>query len=170
MSGSMASTSPPLSLHTSEAHIALVPFVVDGARCALPLAVVERVFAMPAVASLPSAPPVVLGVVNVHGELVPVLDVRVRFGHAAPAWGPSAHLLLARTPRRTLALPVDEVLGVLDVPATSVVPPQAVVPHAEYVAGLVALPDGLLFIHDLDAFLALDEEQHLRQALAAAGP
>jgi purine-binding chemotaxis protein CheW len=65
-----------------------------------------------------------------------------------------------------LFFPVDEVLGVREVSADSVVQPNAILPGIGHVEGIVALPDSILFIHDLETFLSLDEEQVLSEALA----
>ena len=143
----------------------LVVFVIEGQRYALPLSAVERVLPMVAVSPLPQAPAITLGVINVHGRVLPVLDIRRRFGLPPRDYGLRSHLLVARTNRRTLAVPVDEVLGVSEVATEAVTPPDAVLPGIGHVAGIVALPDGLLFIHDLDAFLSLDEESRLTKAL-----
>jgi len=143
----------------------LVIFVIEGERYALSLPAVERVLLMVAVSPLPQAPAVALGVINLHGQVIPVLDIRRRFGLPPRDYGLTAHLLVARTSRRTLALPVDEVLGVREIAADAVIPPDAVLPGIGHVAGIVALADGLLFIHDLDAFLSLDEERQLTEAL-----
>lgn len=143
----------------------LVVFVIDEQRYGLPLARVERVLPMAAVSPLPASPPIALGVINVHGTVVPVLDMRRRLGFAPRGWSLSTHLLLARTSRRSVALPVDEVRGVSEVDARAVASPAAVLPGIGHVAGIVPLPDGLLFIQDLDAFLSLDEDAQLAQAL-----
>lgn len=147
----------------------LVAFVIDGQRYAVALQAVERVLPMVAVSPLPDGPAVALGVINVHGTIVPVVDVRRRFGFPAREPGVSAHLLVARAGRRTLALAADEVVGVVAAAAGSVVPPEALLPGIGRVAGVVALSDGLLFIHDLDAFLAPDEERRLTEALGGSG-
>lgn len=120
---------------------------------------------MVAVSPLPNAPAVALGAINFHGSVIPVVDIRRRFGFPPRDYGITAHLLVARTSRRTLAVPVDEVLGVKEVAAETVTAPDAVLPGIGHVAGIVALADGLLLIHDLDTFLSLDEEQRLREAI-----
>ncbi|MCI0407903.1 MAG: chemotaxis protein CheW [Acidobacteria bacterium] len=147
----------------------LVLFVIEGQRYALPLSTVERVLPMVAVSPLPQAPPVVLGVINVHGRVIPVLDLRRRFGLSPHDYGLIANLLLVWTARRTLALPVDEVVGVQEVSEAAVTPPHAILPGIGHVAGIVPLTDGLLFIHDLEACLSLDEEQRLTTALQGVG-
>lgn len=143
----------------------LVAFLIDGNRYALRLAQVERILPFAAVSPLPKAPAIALGVINLNGGVVPVLDIRRRLGFPARGYGVRAHLIAARTARRIVALPVDEALGVMEVAGGAVISPEAVLPGTGHVAGIVALPDGLLFIHDLDAFLSLDEEAQLGAAL-----
>jgi len=146
----------------------LVAFVVDGRRCALDLAAVERVEQMVAVSELPGAPEGVLGAVDVRGTPVAVLDLRERLGLSAAPPNPDGALLLARTRGRTVALAVDEVLGVRTVDAGAVTAPEVLdLPRAS-VAGVTPLTDGLLVIHDLDGFLSPDAEQGLTPALAGA--
>ncbi|HEY7492208.1 MAG TPA: chemotaxis protein CheW [Candidatus Tectomicrobia bacterium] len=143
----------------------LVPFIIEEQQYALPLAIVERVLPMVAVSPLPQAPCIALGVINLHGRVIPVLDIRRRLGLPARGYGLTTYLLVARTSRRTCALPVDEVWGVRQVAAAAVVPADAVLPHLGHVAGIVVLADGLLVIQDLEAFLSLEEEQQLVEAL-----
>jgi len=149
--------------------LSLVVFGLTGQRYALPLHAVERVFPMAEVAPLPKAPAIALGVINLHGTIIPVLDIHRRFGFPPRDYGPAAHLLVARTSRRTLALPVDEVFGVREFAAEAAVPADAVLPRIGHVAGIVALADGLLFIHDLETFLSLEEEHRLSEALETRG-
>jgi purine-binding chemotaxis protein CheW len=137
----------------------LVIFAAAGRRWALPLDAVERVVAMVAVAPLPGAPPGVRGAVDVHGDVVPVLDLNLRLGEPPHPLGPEAQLVLAHTARRRVALPVDESLGVASPALHGASAP---------LAGVAQLPDGLLAVYDLDAFLAAAEEDALTLALAEA--
>jgi purine-binding chemotaxis protein CheW len=128
---------------------------------------VERVIPMVEISPLPEAPAVALGVINLHGEVIPVLDIRRRFGFAVRDYGLDAYLLVARTGGRALALPVDEVLGVQEIATKAVILPETIFPGIGRVEGIVTLPDGLLLIHDPDTFLSPQEEQHLAMALEA---
>ena len=145
--------------------VRLVVFRLEEQRYGLPLAAVERVLPMVAVAALPKAPAVALGVINVGGRVIVVVDLRHRLGLPRREYGLTGHLLVARTQRRTLILPVDAVLGVMAVTADAVTSPDHLLPGIGHVAGIVALSDGLLFIQDLDAVLSLDEQQQLSAAL-----
>lgn len=142
-----------------------VVFRLEGQRYAIDLSQVERVVSMVAVSPLPKTPAVVAGVINYRGSVVPVLDLRPRFGFPRREFRLTDHLLLARTTRRMLALPVDEVLGVNEVPVEDTFDPSTLLPGAGYVTGIAALADGLLFIHDLEALLSMDEERRLTEAM-----
>ncbi len=143
----------------------LLEFALDDQRYGLPLAAVERVVRMVAITPLPQAPPIVLGIINVHGRVIPVVDIRRRF--RLPPRHPRAtdQLIIAHTLRRSLALVADPVVGVIQCAVSAVVPAGTVLPSLGYVAGVVKLPSGLVLLHDLDTFLSLDEEQTLTAAL-----
>lgn len=148
----------------------LVTFVVDGVAYALPLSTVERALPMVAVSPVPGAPRVVLGVINLEGHVVPAMDLRRRLGLPPHEYGLAAQLLVVRTPRRVLAVAADEVRGVTHVEAALITPADAVLPGLRRVTGLAALPDGLLLIYDIEAFLTLDEEAQLAEALGETKP
>jgi purine-binding chemotaxis protein CheW len=166
--GNGARPDSPEDGQADAAALPLVVFTVDGQRYAIPLAATERVLPMVALARIPDAPEIALAAVNVHGQVFAVLDVRRRLGLPPRELGPSARLLVATTQTRTVALAVDEVLGVEEVPADEIVSPEAVLPGRGLVAGIALFDDGLALIHDLDAFLTPEEDRSLQHALEAA--
>ena len=124
-----------------------------------------------AIAPLPKAPPIVEGVINVRGVLMPVLDIRRRFGIPTRPLAPEQHLIVAQAGDRVVALRVDRALELIFLDEGAIEAAPRVVPGAEYVAGIARLPDGLVIIHDLKAFLSLDEAAQMDHAVAAAaGP
>lgn len=148
----------------------IVIFVLDQGRYALPLERVERAVRMVEVTHLPKTPAIVCGIVNVQGRLVPVIDLRRRFGLPKRHMQLGDHLLIARSVTRTLAMIVDEVSGVAECDPLEVVASASVMPGTDYVQGIAKLADGMVLIHDLDSFLSLDEALSLDQALAADSP
>lgn len=146
------------------------PFVVfrlDQQRYALPLPVVERVVRAVEVTPLPHAPPIVLGIVNVHGEVVPVLNVRKRFLLPDRAVRPADAFLLVRTAARTVAVVVDAADGIVDRPATAAAGAGADSAR-DYFPGVLRLDDGLVLIHDVDRFLSPAEARALGEAIEDA--
>jgi chemotaxis signal transduction protein len=66
----------------------LLLFLVEGQNFVLPLPVVQRVVGAVAIAELPHAPRGVSGIINVHGNVMPVLDVRCVLGFPCGKWNP----------------------------------------------------------------------------------
>lgn len=144
-------------------------FVLEKQRYALRLPAVERIVRAVEITPLPKAPGIALGIVNVGGRVVPVLDIRRRFGLPFKELCLSSQFLIARTSRRTVALVVDSVTGLVGSDGERPVPAEAVVRGMEYVEGVIKRADGLVLIHDLDTFLSLEEEHALVGALRAHG-
>jgi purine-binding chemotaxis protein CheW len=107
----------------------------------------------------------VCGVVNVGGQITPVVNMRKRCRLPERDVALSDQLIVARTARRPLALAVDTVLDVVDCPRQDIIPAERILAEMEYVAGVVKLADGMLFIHDLDTFLSREEAQSLDDAI-----
>ena len=142
-------------------------FTLGERRFGLPLGSVERVIRAVAVTPLPQAPSIVCGVVNMQGQVIPVIDIRRHLGVQGREIALSDQLLVAHTPRRTLAMMVDAVTGVAECDERDWVAVETIVPGTGYLQGIVKLADEMVLIHDLDTFLSLDEEQSLEQALSS---
>lgn len=140
-------------------------FTLGKLRYALPLKAVERVVRMMAVMPLPKAPGIVLGVVNIHGRVIPVINMRRRFCLPEREITLTDQLIIAHTARRPVALVADAVLDVIAYPAESLMASEDIIPNIEYIEGVVKLADGLILIHDLGKFLSLEEENALDHAL-----
>jgi purine-binding chemotaxis protein CheW len=118
-----------------------------------------------AVAPLPGSPGIIEGVINVRGALVPVLDIRARFGLPPRPLTPDQHLIIARTGPRLVALRVDRARDLIAVEQHAIETADRVAPGLEHVAGVARLTGGLLVIHDLEGFLSLDEARQVDGAL-----
>ena len=121
----------------------------------------ERAVRAVEITSLPKAPTVVLGVIDVEGDILPVLSIRYRFGFPEKAIGPDDEFLLAWTDGRRVALVIDQAQDVLEVAAEAILPTSNILPGLEHVQGVAMLDDGLVLIHDLKKFLSLDESSAL---------
>jgi purine-binding chemotaxis protein CheW len=146
----------------------LLVFILDEQRYALSLAAVERVVRMVDITPLPKAPEMVLGVVNLQGRVVPLFNIRQRFGVPERELNLSDQLIIAHTSRRTVALVADAVSGLIERPEEEIIRAEKILPGMEYVEGVVKLEDGMILIHDLDQFLSLQEENALDKAMLEA--
>ena len=144
---------------------ALVVFSLCDRRYGLRLSAVERVVRVVDVTPLPNAPEIILGVVNMQGRVIPVINVRRRFHLSEREIALTDQMVVARAARRTVALVVDSVSGVIEYSEREAVGAQDVLPNLQYVEGVIKLDEGLILIHDLDKFLSLEEETVLDRAL-----
>jgi len=142
----------------------LAVFSIDEQRYALPLEDVERIIRAAALTPLPKAPDIVLGILDLQGEVIPVVNIRKRFRLPERGIRPEDLFIVARAGSLKVALVVDEAHGVME-PEQEPVPPEAVVAGLDYVAGVTRTEEGLVLIHDLDTFLSLEEENSLSKAL-----
>lgn len=149
------------------AVLQLVVFKLADQRYALHLSAVERVVRIAELTVLPKAPQIVLGIINVRGRVIPVVDTRRRFGLPARELNLSDQLIIARTSQRVVALLADVVAGVIQHSRAAITAATEILRTLDYVEGVVKLEDGLVFIHDLDTFLSPVEEQTLEQAMPA---
>ena len=143
----------------------LIVFALDSQRYALPLPVVDRVVRMAAITPLPKAPDIVLGIVNIQGRVIPVINIRRRFCLPDREIALTDQLVVAHTAQRPVALVADAVLDVIASSAESLIAAENILPKVEYVEGVIKLADGLILIHDLDKFLSLEEASSLDHAL-----
>ncbi len=146
----------------------VLPFWLAGQHLAVPLDSVVRVLPALTYTPLPGAPDTVFGLVNVRGQLLPVVDLALRFAWPAAMlsslWQPFIWL---KTRQRELLVPVEAVevavsCAIEDFSAT----PHPQVPSAIF-RGVVRTGDGLLLIQDIEQVLSDTDEERLTAALAA---
>ena len=148
-------------------EIDVLVFELGSQSFAVALEHIAEVLRAVALSALPNAPAVVEGIINVRGEVVPVLDIRARFGLEPKAIGLDDHMLLAIAGQRRVALRVDRALGLARVRPIFLQQASNLPRNLPHVAGVAVLPDGLLLLHDLQAFLAESESAQLSGALHA---
>ena len=147
--------------------IRLVNFNLDDQKYALFLSAVIRIIRVVEITSLPKAPEIVSGIINLQGQVIPVFDIRMRFHLPAREVQLNDQLIIASTTKRTVALIVDSVNDVIEIPEEKIIAAEQILPELEYVEGVVKTEGGMVLIHDLERFLSLHEETALDEALEA---
>lgn len=98
----------------------VLTFRTQGQVYALPVTAVDQLIEMVAINPIPEAPPAIQGVINVHGEIVPVLDLRLRLGLPFKPYQLRTPIILMQANGRSLALVVDEVDTVIELNPTDI--------------------------------------------------
>lgn len=137
--------------------VQLLLFTLDDIRFGLNIQHVQSVIPAVAVTPLPKAPEIVEGVIN----------VRKRFRLPDRRLSVKDKYILASTSQHEIALRVDTVPGLIEIPDTSITHKDDVINDLEYVEGIARLEDGLLLIHDVTTFLSLSESKKLQTSIRA---
>jgi purine-binding chemotaxis protein CheW len=150
----------------SVAQVQIVTFRLGDDEFGLDVFCVHEILRAQTVRSVPRAPAFVEGVIDVRGTLVPVLDLRKRFEVAADTPAGEGRIVIAQFGDDRLGLVVDAVTEVMRVPETQVSEPPAYFRGlaAEYIRGIVRLPERLVIVLDLDRVLSSQERIALEQA------
>lgn len=148
---------------TEKSHFVI--FTLDDQKFALPLSSVEKIARAAAVRPIPKSSDVILGVVNVQGRVIPVLDLKKRFGIPTRAIAVTDHLIIARASTRILALLVDTVQDILESDNQDITDQSAILDRMDYVGGVLRMEDGMVLINDLERLLSSEEAGELDRAL-----
>lgn len=143
----------------------LLIFTLEGLRYALRLDAVEKVVRAAAITPLPHAPEIVLGILDLQGQIIPVINLRKRFRLPEREISSEDQFIVARTEKLTLALAVDCADGVLEQIDHAVTAPEEIVTGTLFLEGVTRTEAGLILIHDLERLLFHAEEELLAQAL-----
>ena len=146
----------------------LVIFTLDEQKYALHLSNVERILHAAEITALPKAPPIILGLINIQGTILPVINIRKRFNLPERELELYDMLILAHTKKRKVIIVVDSVTDIIESRKNDIITSEKVIPHIDYVEGILRIDDGIVLIHNLDKFLSLEEENALDDAIEKA--
>ena len=124
---------------------------------------IREIIRVPKLAPLPRALPFVEGVINLRGSVIPVVDLRKRFGVPPSEKTESARLLILSISGQPLALMVDEVTEMITIPLRELkAPPRGVrIVGAEYMVGLCLVREVPVMLLNIDALLPFQEKAEL---------
>lgn len=144
--------------------------VSDSMKYAIPVRSVEGIYWLPELSPIEAAPPWFVGLVNLHGEVVHVLDLGLRFKHGPRMYSDQTNIVLVRTPKMRCGIIADHVQGLIDVPPESIVqrdlisPPDFSLEYSSLISGEIKLDGEVLLILNLEELLTVkmgqDAEHH----------
>ena len=122
-------------------------------------------------AAVPNAPDMIEGVINLRGKIIPVMDLRKRFGSTAIASDKKNRILVVELENRLLGLIVSSASEVLKIPPSEIEPPGAVFAEGEssYVTGVGKLKGRLVILLDIGRLLRQTEYKKFEEAAEPVG-
>ena len=136
----------------------IIVFSIDDQKYALTLDCIERAVRIAEIAPLPEAPSTILGVINIQGRFVPVVNTRKVLRLPEKELQLSDQLIVARMSGRTAALVVDEVHNVIECPENAFISSDEILPDMDYVRGVAKLQDDTIYIFDSEKISFFKEE------------
>ncbi len=143
----------------------LVIFQICTQRFALSLQYVERVIQAVEVCALPDAPPFIPGIINMHGEIFPLVNLGVLFGIRHHELEPEDQFIIVKTNAGTLALWVDIVLDITEIDEIEIFGAGKIQCGAKYIQGVVKMENGMVLIADVNKFLSIEELRKIESAI-----
>jgi len=136
-------------------------FVLGGEEYGVTILQVQGIQGWDRVTPIPNTPDFILGVINLRGAIVPIVDLRRRFGMPAAEFGPTTVVIVVRVAQenrneRTLGLVVDAVSEVCNVNAADKKPAPDFGSHikTDFVKGLATVDKRMVILLDIDRLVS----------------
>ncbi|MGH9575568.1 MAG: chemotaxis protein CheW [Candidatus Acidiferrales bacterium] len=144
----------------------LVGFRIGRETFGLPISIVREIIRVPEITAVPDAPDYVEGVINLRGRIIPVVDLRKRFGETLLQPDKKNRVVVVELERRAIGLIVNSASEVLRIPPSEIEHPSDVFPEGElnFITGVGKLNGRLVILLDLNRMLQRGELSRLEEA------
>src|SRR6516165_4960371 len=140
------------SRRADNAIIQLVGFRLDNEDYAIAITKIQEIILMKPITRIPQVPDFIEGLINLRGSVIPVVNLRKRFGLLPREVDDETRTIVVNVHDKTVGCIVDAVTQVMRINRDQIQPPPLsvlAVAH-QYIAGLARLEDRLLIILDID--------------------
>ena len=147
-----------LALHGDVAGQYLT-FMLDGQEYGIEILKVQEIKGWDVVTPIPNTPAHVLGVLNMRGSIVPIVDLRKRFALTGIAYGPTTVVIVVsmthEDQQRTVGLVVDAVADVYRLESEEIqpAPDMGGAIHTKFVRGLATVEDKMVILLEIDRLI-----------------
>lgn len=148
----------------------LVSFKLAKELYGIEITKVREIILVTEITRIPETPGFVKGLINLRNTVIPVIDLRVRFGLAEAELSDESRIMVLQARGRTVGIVVDAVSEVLRVKHDQIAPPPPSVAGLghDYLNGLVKLDDRLLILLNIDKIFGEEEMEALASAVSDA--
>jgi purine-binding chemotaxis protein CheW len=143
----------------------LIGFFVGAEEYGLAILRVKEIIRLKEITRLPQSPQFVKGIINLRGDVIPILSLAEKFGLEAREAGQAARVIVAEIEGRLIGMMVDAVSQVLRIPADQIDPPPEMIGglSRQFVQGVGKLGDRLVILLNIDRVLSSDEKEELNR-------
>ncbi len=146
----------------------LVSFKIGEEEFGVDILKVQEINRMLEITRVPNVPEYVDGVINLRGRVIPIINLRRRFGKDRAEHTKNTRIVVVELGGKVVGFVVDAVSEVLRIPKSVIEPPPSLVARTgtEYITAVGKLEDRLLILLDLEKVLSMGEKDQL-QAVAS---
>jgi purine-binding chemotaxis protein CheW len=145
-------------------ELQLVIFRLAKEEYGLPITKVQEINRLVPITKLPQTPSFMEGIINLRGRIIPIIDLRKRFGLAVSDYNEDNRIIIVEVKGQIVGIIVDAVNEVVRLPQTSIEPPPAAfILDGQYIHGVGKMEDRLLILLNIDSILTSQEEIILKQ-------
>ncbi len=136
-----------------------VGFRLGDEDYAIAIMKIQEIILMTPITRLPQAPAHIEGLINLRGSVIPIVNLRKRFGLPPREPDEETRTIVVNVQDKTIGCVVDSVTRVMRISRDQIQPPPPGVGGAagQYLAGLARRDDGLLILLDIDKLLGVEE-------------
>ena len=152
---------------SAEDLLQLVGFTLGEEDFGVDILSVQEINRVTEITKIPSTPDFVLGVINLRGNVIPVIDLRSRLGMPEKEHDKQTRIIVADVEDRTVGLVVDAVSEVIRMDSNLVEPPPELIvgttDKGKYIKGVGKLDDKLLMLLDINSMFSKKEQEQLSE-------
>jgi purine-binding chemotaxis protein CheW len=143
--------------------IQFVTFILMDETYGINVMQVQEVLRVTEIAPVPGAPDYVLGIINLRGNVVTVIDTRTRFGLPSTEMDDASRIIVIESEKQVVGILVDAVAEVVELSESDidVAPNVGTEESSRYIQGVATREDGLLILVDLNKLLTDEEWQEI---------
>jgi purine-binding chemotaxis protein CheW len=155
-------TSEPTNAAVAAGSNQVLTFTLGNETYGVDILRVQEIRGWSPVTRIPQSPPHILGVLNLRGSIVPIVDLRMRFNLERAEYTPLTVIIVlsveSAVGRRDFGVVVDGVSDVIDVPSGDVkpAPDLGAKVSTEFIEGLAAVSGRMLMLLDIDQLIGAD--------------
>jgi len=160
---------PNTGLAATADSMQLVSFRLGEETYGIEITKIREIILMGQITQVPETPSYIKGLINLRSMVLPVIDLRLRFGLAEGELTEESRIMVLNVGSRTIGIVVDAVSEVLRVSGDQIseAPPTVASMGNEYMTGLVRLEEHLLILLDVDKLFGEEEMSALDGASAS---
>lgn len=137
----------------------LISFYIGNEKFCIDILKVREVIRLVEITRVPKTPDFIDGVINLRGQVIPIIDVRSRFGMDRKKHDKNTRIIVFEVKTKIVGFLVDRVSEVLRVPESLIGPPPAIVAgiESDYITAVGLVENQLLILLDLEKILSYEE-------------